>query len=91
MQEPADPDDICVFPIDFQSTPIDSIMYLVEKICGDAETYYPDNKKIVLLYTTTEPFYFRQEDHIILKVLQKFKNINFILSGSGHTHMTTTG
>ena len=31
MQEPAQPGEICVFPIDFQSTPIDSIIYNVEK------------------------------------------------------------
>ena len=91
MQEPAEPNEICVFPIDFQSTPIDGIIYNVEKICGDAETYYPDNKKIILLYTTTEPFYFRQEDHVVLKLVTKFKKLNFVLSGSGHTHMTPIG
>ena len=54
--EPVGENEICVFPIDFQSTPIDAILYPIEKICGDAETYYPDNKKIILIYTTTEPF-----------------------------------
>jgi len=88
--EPCSPEEICVFPVDFQSTPIDIILYDIEKICGDAETYYPDNKKVILIYTTTEPFFFRQNDEALLGLVTKFKNLTFVLSGSGHTHFTPT-
>ena len=88
--EPVGENEICVFPIDFQSTPIDAILYPIEKICGDAETYYPDNKKIILIYTTTEPFFFSQNDEALLGLVTKFKNLTFVLSGSGHTHITPT-
>ena len=87
VYDPAEPNEICLFPIDFQSTRIDTILSNVEKICLSAQKHYPNNKKIILLYTTTEPFFFKQDDNQIKELFDKFPDLYFVLSGSGHTHI----
>jgi len=90
IYDPALPGEICLFPIDFQSTPFESILDTVSKICVSAQKNYPNNKKIILIYTTTEPFIFKQTDNAILDLAKKFSDLTFVLSGSGHTQITET-
>ena len=74
VYDPALPGEICLFPIDFQSTPFESILDTVIKICSSAQKHYPNNKKIILIYTTTEPFIFG-------KIKGAFKSVEKAVSG----------
>ena len=84
LQEPANKNDTLIFPVDFQSTKLNSVVYSIEKLCGDAMAY-KNKKKVILLYTSTEPFFFKQEDSKLTDLVKKFPNLTFILSGSGHS------
>jgi len=80
-----DSDDVCVFPIDFQGIHFDSIIENIKEICLEAERLCKENKTIILLYTSTEPFFFGQADDILFDLVKRFDTLNFALSGIGYT------